>query len=154
MSGSKARLPLAIAWLLALVGACGSSTTIEDDAPAGTGGTPSTSSETGGTSSTASETGGTSSGGETNEPPYANVTAVAVSGDSGAYTFNVSVESADIDCSQYADWWEVLSTDGVLVYRRILDHSHTDANGTSDADAPGTRSPEAVAPCPSRRATP
>jgi hypothetical protein len=69
--------------------------------------------------------------------PYANVTAVTASGSSGSYTFNVTVESADIDCSQYADWWEVLTEDGSLVYRRILEHSHTDANGSSDPDAPG-----------------
>jgi hypothetical protein len=69
--------------------------------------------------------------------PYANVTAVVTSGNDGGYTFDVSVESADIDCTQFADWWEVLSEPGALIYRRILDHSHTDANGTSDADAPG-----------------
>ena len=27
--------------------------------------------------------------------------------------------------------------DGTLLYRRILEHSHTDANGTTDAEAPG-----------------
>src|SRR5690606_27102740 len=69
--------------------------------------------------------------------PYANVVAVAASGDAGSFTFDVSIESADIDCSQYADWWEVLSEDGELIYRRILTHSHTDENGTSDPDAPG-----------------
>lgn len=29
-------------------------------------------------------------------------------------------------CARYADWWEVLTEDGQLVYRRILAHSHTD----------------------------
>jgi hypothetical protein len=62
---------------------------------------------------------------------------VSISGSPGAYEFAVSIESADIDCSQYADWWEVLSEDGALLYRRILEHSHTDENGTSDPDAPG-----------------
>lgn len=71
------------------------------------------------------------------EGAYAHVTAVSTSGSDGAYTFSVSVESADIDCTQYADFWEVLSEDGALLYRRILEHSHTDANGTTDADAPG-----------------
>jgi hypothetical protein len=54
----------------------------------------------------------------------ADVTAVAVSGDPGAYTFDVTVQSPDVDCSKYADWWEVLTSDGTLVYRRILNHSH------------------------------
>ncbi len=54
----------------------------------------------------------------------AAVTAVAVSGESGNYRFSVTIESPDTGCDQYADWWEVLSADGRLVYRRILAHSH------------------------------
>ncbi len=69
--------------------------------------------------------------------PYSNVVAVSASGDEDNYTFSVSIESADIDCTQYTDWWEVLSEDGELLYRRILTHSHTDDNGTTDPDAPG-----------------
>jgi hypothetical protein len=68
--------------------------------------------------------------------PYAHVVGVSVSGEPMSYSFAVTVESADIDCSQYADWWEVLDESGSLVYRRILEHSHTDENGTTDADAP------------------
>jgi hypothetical protein len=71
------------------------------------------------------------------DAPYADVTNVSASGSSGTYTFSVSVQSADIDCSQYADWWEVLAEDGSLLFRRILEHSHTDENGTTDPDAPG-----------------
>lgn len=56
----------------------------------------------------------------------ADVTDVTVSGDPGAYTFNVTVRSPDTGCDQYADWWEVLSEDGDLLYRRILLHSHVD----------------------------
>lgn len=102
---------------------------------AGTGGAGATggTNETGGTSAS----GGTSGSGASGERPYANVTGVAVTGDPGAYSFAVTVESADIDCSQYADFWEVVRESGALVYRRILEHSHTDDNGTTDADAPG-----------------
>lgn len=60
------------------------------------------------------------------EGPFAEVTAVTVTGDPGAYTFNVTVQSPDTGCDQYADWWEVLTEDGNLVYRRILAHSHVD----------------------------
>lgn len=54
----------------------------------------------------------------------ASVTAVSTSGASGNFTFSVTIESPDTGCEQYADWWEVLTADGNLIYRRILAHSH------------------------------
>jgi hypothetical protein len=54
----------------------------------------------------------------------ADVVGVEVTGDPGAYTFSVSVRSDETGCEQYADWWEVLTSGGALVYRRILEHSH------------------------------
>lgn len=56
----------------------------------------------------------------------ADVTAVTVSGDEGQYTFAVAVSSPDTGCEQYADWWEVVTPEGELVFRRILTHSHVD----------------------------
>ncbi len=56
----------------------------------------------------------------------AHVVAVDVSGNPGSYQFSVEIESADTGCDQYADWWEVLTTDGKLLYRRILTHSHVE----------------------------
>jgi hypothetical protein len=125
------------------------------------GGTGGSVGETGGSSSGGSsgDTGGTSSAGESSDAgaagsadpvgvPYANVVAVATSGSDGAYTFNVSIESADIDCTQFANWWEVLAEDGALVYRRILEHSHTDENGTTDSDAPGNTFTRGGGPVP------
>jgi hypothetical protein len=47
-----------------------------------------------------------------------------VRGAPGGYTFSVTLSSPDAGCDQYADWWEVITTDGELVYRRILAHSH------------------------------
>ncbi len=58
--------------------------------------------------------------------PAAHVREVTVSGDDGAYQFAVTVESSDRSCEQYADWWEIVSEAGELVYRRILAHSHAD----------------------------
>lgn len=56
----------------------------------------------------------------------ADVEAVSVSGTSGTYTFAVKLKSVETGCKQYADWWEVLSVEGALLYRRILVHSHPD----------------------------
>lgn len=59
-------------------------------------------------------------------PARADVTAVRVRGEPGAYEFEVEIKSSDAGCAQYADWWEVIDTDGKLRYRRVLDHSHVD----------------------------
>lgn len=110
--------------------------------------------DSGVSNSGASDVGGASggdaggAGGTGGELPYANVVAVTPSGESGSYTFNVSVESSDIDCTQFADWWEVVAEDGSLLYRRILDHSHTDENGSSDPDAPGNTFTRSGGPVP------
>jgi hypothetical protein len=56
----------------------------------------------------------------------ANVIAVQAGGQPGAYQFNVGIRSPDKGCAQYADWWEVVSEDGKLLYRRVLLHSHVD----------------------------
>lgn len=55
---------------------------------------------------------------------YADVISVQVSGNEGAYQFSVQVRSPDTGCEQYADWWEVVTEQGELVYRRVLLHSH------------------------------
>jgi len=58
------------------------------------------------------------------EKSIANVISVSVSGDPRNYQFAVGIQSPDTGCDQYADWWEVLSEEGSLIYRRILAHSH------------------------------
>lgn len=77
-------------------------------------------------------------------PPAAEeavVQGVRASGGPSAYAFAVTVKSPDRDCSRYASWWEVVTPEGELVYRRILAHSHKD-------EQPFTRSggPVAIQP--------
>ncbi len=73
------------------------------------------------------ETGEGSGSGSGTAVGFAHVTGVSATGSDDAYTFSVTVESSDVDCTHFADWWEVLTPEGALVYRRILLHPHTDA---------------------------
>ena len=61
---------------------------------------------------------------ETQVSNFADIQAIAVSGNASTSTFNVTVSSPDTGCEKYADWWEVLTVGGELLYRRILLHSH------------------------------
>jgi hypothetical protein len=60
------------------------------------------------------------------ETVKADVVSVAVHGEAQAFEFEVGIASPDTGCEQYADWWEVVDTDGRLLLRRILRHSHVD----------------------------
>lgn len=71
-------------------------------------------------------TGSTTTPPGTADAPAADVVSVSVTGDAGAYTFAVGVRSDETGCDRYADWWELVTPEGALVYRRILDHSHPD----------------------------
>ncbi len=61
-----------------------------------------------------------------NVPILADVLSAVAAEYNEEYTFAVEVESPDIDCDQYAIWWEIISCQGDLIYRRILLHSHAD----------------------------
>lgn len=61
---------------------------------------------------------------QTNQNKQADITKVTVSGSENNFTFSVTISSPDKGCDQYADWWEVVSESGDLLYRRVLRHSH------------------------------
>jgi len=65
----------------------------------------------------------------------ADVVGVATTGDDGAFVVSVTVRSPDEGCDRYADWFELVTDDGELLHRRILNHSHVD-------EQPFTRSTE------------
>ena len=56
----------------------------------------------------------------------AKVTQVKVTGELNDYDFAVTIDSPDTGCDRYADWWEVITPEGELLYRRVLLHSHVD----------------------------
>ena len=56
----------------------------------------------------------------------AGVLEVEATGEANNYTFAVTVKSPDTGCDRYADWWEVITPEGELLYRRVLLHSHVD----------------------------
>ncbi len=59
-------------------------------------------------------------------------------------TFRVTIRSPDVGCAQYANWWEVLRSDGTLVYRRILGHSHVDEQPFTRSGGPVSLAPDEV----------
>jgi len=54
----------------------------------------------------------------------AQVMKVEATGEANNYNFAVTVSSPDTGCDLYADWWEVITPEGELLYRRVLLHSH------------------------------
>ena len=100
--------------------ATGTTAAAEGSATASTASTAPPTSST----SAASSTGSTSNADSTTDAgsPLADVLGVSARGTS----LSVELQSPDLGCSQYADWWEVVTPEGELVYRRVLAHSHVD----------------------------
>lgn len=74
----------------------------------------------------------------------ADVIAVETSGRAGGYQFSVTIRSPDKGCQQYADWWEVISQDGELLYRRVLLHSHVSEQPFTRSGGPVPVEPDAI----------
>lgn len=96
----------------------------------------------GGSTGPPAKDGATPEAGPTDESPpaeqryHADVVSVSASGSPQSYDFLVGVLSPETGCDRYADWWEVLSEDGALLYRRILAHSHPDEQPFERAGGP------------------
>ncbi len=113
----------ALLLLFLVFSSCGDDTPQpKDSEPGETGDSSVNPADSGDSSVNPADSADTSVGG----PQLADVEGVEATGDPWDYTFAVTVHSPDLDCSQYADWWEVVQDDGTLVYRRILNHSHAD----------------------------
>ncbi|PZV01989.1 MAG: hypothetical protein DCF32_15555 [Leptolyngbya sp.] len=44
--------------------------------------------------------------------------------DAGQYQFSITLQSPDESCDRHADWWEVLTEEGDLITRQLLDSPH------------------------------
>jgi hypothetical protein len=74
----------------------------------------------------------------------ADVVSVEVRGEPNVYQFSVGIASPDTGCEQYANWWEVLTEEGELLYRRILAHSHVDEQPFVRSGGPVAVAPDTV----------
>ena len=72
----------------------------------------------------------------------AKVTQVKVTGAPNDYTFAVTIDSPDTGCDRYADWWEVITPEGELLYRRVLLHSHVDEQPFERSGSPVAIEPQ------------
>ncbi len=75
-------------------------------------------------------------------PSQADVIEVKVQGQPQAYQFSVTLKSPDTGCDHYADWWEVITPAGQLLYRRVLLHSHIEEQPFTRSGGPVPAAPD------------
>jgi len=58
---------------------------------------------------------------------YAEITKVKASKAffGSSHSIYATVKSSDKDCNHYVNWWEAVSEDGKLLFRRVLGHPHS-----------------------------
>ncbi len=58
---------------------------------------------------------------------YAEITRVNMSKAlfGSSYSINATIKSSDKNCDHYVNWWEAVSEDGKLLFRRVLGHPHS-----------------------------
>ncbi|MDJ0704010.1 MAG: tetratricopeptide repeat protein [Leptolyngbyaceae cyanobacterium MO_188.B28] len=49
-----------------------------------------------------------------------------VTGNEGNYSFEVTIQSPDQNCTYHTNWWEILTPEGDLIKRQTLDNPHGD----------------------------
>lgn len=74
----------------------------------------------------------------------ANILAVNVNGSAGAYQFTVTLNNHGLDCESAADWWEIVSEKGDLIYRRLLERRHLSEQPINSIGEPVAIDPDTV----------
>ena len=74
----------------------------------------------------------------------ADVLSVQVSTQNNRTNFSVEISSPDTGCMEYADWWEVVSANGTLLYRRVLLHDHANEQPFTRSGGPVLAGPDEV----------
>ncbi|RLM56741.1 hypothetical protein DVK02_09650 [Halobellus sp. Atlit-31R] len=116
----------------------------ETEPAEGTETEPAEGTETGATEGTETEPAERTETGATEEEPStspdstldlreANVVGVAVEGEAGQYTFDVTLHHDDAGEDGYANWWQVERLEGTRLGRRELRHAHTQQPFTRSA---------------------
>jgi hypothetical protein len=65
-------------------------------------------------------------------PNHADVLTVGFGGGNLDYQVSPTIRSPDLGCEQYVDWWEVITPQGELIFRRTFESPHIDEQPFTD----------------------